>query len=93
MTAVDRFGNESRPAFVNGPRDEAFPVLLQKSEILQMERLSGSEVYILTDATGREVLRGSQLTASDLEKIPAGLYILKLKKEDGRLINKGVMVR
>ena len=45
-----------------------FPVLLQKSEILQMEKLSGSEVYILTDATGREVLRGSQLTASDLEK-------------------------
>ena len=93
VTAVDRFGNESRPAFVNGPKDEAFPVLLQKSEILQMERLSGSEVYILTDATGREVLRGSQLTASDLEKIPAGLYILKLKKEDGRLVNKGVMVR
>lgn len=93
VTAVDRFGNESAPACFTQEDADAYPSVFKAVDVLGLAQLPEGEVYILTDAMGKELLRVRKFSDKDIAGLPGGLYIIKRKDSNGKLANVGVMVR
>ena len=86
VTAVDRYGNESKALEMNVPRVEGVEVL----ESIPAPPEGG--MVVISDITGREVLR-SQSAVGVLERLAEGFYRVSIDDGSGSVRPVGVMVK
>ena len=93
ITAMDRYGNESRPlAFTYRTTEPATPVrqticsglLVISNDTLLLPRRNREELIYVTDATERHLLTTPYTEKMPLSQFPNGLYILRSLQEKGR---------
>ncbi|MDY5773330.1 MAG: hypothetical protein SPK32_07840, partial [Bacteroidaceae bacterium] len=93
ITAMDRYGNESRPlAFTYRTTEPATPVrqticsglLAISNDTLLLPRRNREELIYVTDATERHLLTTPYTEKMPLSQFPNGLYILRSLQEKGR---------
>ena len=87
VTAVDRYGNESRPAAVNVPSVENLPVLQT------LPKVDDGDTFIVTDITGREVLRTAQSGEAPIRQLSSGFYKVSRQDSDGKTRLIGILIR
>ena len=87
VTAVDRYGNESRPLALNTPTVNDLPVLQS------LPALPTGHTYVVTDRTGKEVLRTAQPGTAPLEALRSGFYRVSEVDAKGKARLIGLFVR
>lgn len=88
VTAVDRFGNESTPTYFNHPKDNMLQIFEE-----ELPEIPQNTTFILSDATGQEIIRLSP----QLKKLPStigkGIFRVSLLTPDGEIKPLGILIR
>lgn len=88
VTAVDRFGNESRPASFNRPQDNSLQIFDGK-----LPEIPKGAVFIVSDATEQEITRLPS-TAKELPPtLGSGFFRISLLTADGQIKPLGIFMR
>ena len=90
VTAVDRFGNESRPLALNTPGTFIGP---QVWGDVPIPPLSEGDTLVVTDATGEEVKRIRRVDANALSDLGHGLFFFRIEGRDGKVKQLGAHVQ
>ena len=87
VTAVDRYGNESTPAYANTISEKSIPFLDTFPNIPDHGTL------ILYDVTGTELFRTSDIQSNLIKKLGHGFYRIKVITDNGQSILEGSILR
>lgn len=93
ITAVDRFGNESKPVqFYRLNHDDSFIIENDGSSLILPPHKTAEAIYIV-DITGRKIRRYSDSTQINIEDLPDGFYQLKAANKAGKLTLLGSFMK
>lgn len=88
VTAVDRFGNESIPLACNQPSNNEFHVYED-----QLPAVPAGYTLIISDATGKELLRLNSSQPEEIHHLNKGFYRISLLSPNGSIKLLGTLIR
>ena len=88
ITSVDRYGNESKTVACNHPCQETVPIFDNELPVLP----HGNQL-IISDVTGKEIIKSNVSTPAVLRHLPTGIYRISLIRPDGKQKLIGTLVR
>lgn len=90
VTAIDRYGNESEPLFVNGNEKNNIKIL-NKGGILSLTKSNQYSKIIISTITDNIIYEGSFKEKIKISSLRKGIYIVKGINDSGQIKNIGII--